>query len=324
MADDVFQKWSSDRAIVFVHGVGNAAPGSYAPLVDQVQAILGDGAARFAIYFFYYDQVNEWFARKEQARLAFTKLVQCVGDLVHAFPTPTKSTGLGNVAADFVGDVIWPVLLPDARRAVRTALIRQLQQVRHDGIAAGHQPRRQHVSIIAHSMGCFHVYEALRYAAVTPAEQLAPATSDAVFDNVVLMASPVQLIRAVSDSLGPFVPQRESLYTVTGPLVVPSEPGGDGVPVPISPNVVSITGNLDPVGGYFFRHPYAYMDLPGQAAFVDQQQVATVDGSEELSLTRILDAALRHDSAPAIAPENPHDWSAYVARHADDLRRWLA
>jgi hypothetical protein len=325
MADDVFQRWPSDRAILFVHGVGNAKPGAYDPLVEQVKQILGDDARKFAIYFFYYDQINEWFAQKEQARLAFTKLVQSVGDLVHAFPDAAKSANLGNVVADFAGDVIWPVLLGDARRAVRTALLRQLQQIRRDGMATGVLPRRQHVSIIAHSMGCFHVYEALSHAAVTAAEQLAPASSDSVFDNVIFMASPVQLIRTVGASLGPFVPQLDSIYSIGKPLAVPSEPGGDDKPVFCSPNVVSITGNLDPVGGYFFRHQYAYTALEGQQhALVDEQQVASVDGSEEISLTSLFNSALQHGGPPNISPDNPHDWSAYVARHKDELRGWLA
>src|SRR5205085_10209548 len=126
----ITQKWPADRAILFVLGVGNAKPGSYDPLVQQVQAILGDQAKNQAIYFFYYDQVNNWFARKEQAKLAFTKLVNFVGNLVHSAAVTAKSPDLGNVMADYAGDVIWPVILADARLAVRAALIRQLQQIR--------------------------------------------------------------------------------------------------------------------------------------------------------------------------------------------------
>jgi hypothetical protein len=326
MANDVPPtEWPSDRALLFVHGVGNAKPGAYDALVAQVKAILGADAARFAIYFFYYDQYNEWFAQKQQATVAFTKAVQKVGDLVHAFPTPTKSADLGNVASAFAGDVIWPVLLADARRSIRTALLMQLQQIRKDGIAAGHLPRRQHVSIMAHSMGCFHVYEALSHAAVTPSELLTPGADESVFDNVILMASPVQLIRTVGTALGALVPQRESIYSIGSPLAIPSSPGGDEKPVFCTPNLVSITGNLDPVGGYFFRHPYAYMTIPGQTAFVDQQQVATVGGdSEEVTLTNVFKSALQNAGPPTIAPTNPHDWGTYVAKHENDLRTWLA
>jgi len=66
------------------------------------------------------------------------------------------------------------------------------------------------------------------------------------------------------------------------------------------------------------------MNLPDQMAFIDQEQVASVNGSEKLSLAAILQDALQSRSAPKIAPNNPHDWSAYVERHAPDLRLWLA
>jgi hypothetical protein len=39
------------------------------------------------------------------------------------------------------GDVIWPVLIPDARLAIRAAVLQQLQTMVLDGIAAGVQPR---------------------------------------------------------------------------------------------------------------------------------------------------------------------------------------
>src|SRR5579884_783563 len=53
------QKWPADRALLFVHGIGNPKAGDYDPLVAEVRAILGDAAARYAFYFLYYDQINE-------------------------------------------------------------------------------------------------------------------------------------------------------------------------------------------------------------------------------------------------------------------------
>ena len=326
MTNPVSQKWPGDRAILFVHGVGNSTPGSYAPLVDQVKKILGADANNIAIYFFYYDQVNEWFSQKQQAALAFTKVSQYLSQLFGNIPNLTTSTTLGNAAAGFGGDVIWPVLLADGRLAVRASLLAQMQQVLADGIASGVSAVDQRVSIIGHSMGCFHVYEALSYAAITPSQGLAPATTGNQYANVILMASPVQLIRTVASNLGAAVPQRESIYTVSKPsLDMPSQAGADGTPMSITSKLISITGNLDPVGGYFFRHQYAYMSIPGQVSYVDQQQVASVGGnSEELSLASLLQSALQNDGAPTITPDNPHDWSAYITRHADDLKGWLS
>ena len=312
------QRWPADRAVLFVHGVGNAKPGDYAPLFEQLATILGDTAKRYASYFFYYDQINEWFSSKEHARIAFTRLVQSIR-------RNTDGSSLGNAIADFGGDVIWPVLLADARLAVRAALVQQMQQIRLDGIAANKQPRDQHVTIIAHSMGCFHVYEALTYVADTPAEGLGPASANGVYDNVILMASPVQLIRTVAGDLGAAIPQPSSIYTVSqSTLGIPSEIGDSGVPVACTGHFVSVTGDLDPVGGYFFRRPYAYMNLPGQDSHVDKQQLALVNGSDKFTLESLLQSALQSGGPPVITPENPHDWSAYVARHAADLQRWLS
>lgn len=313
------QKWPADRAVLFVHGIGSSKPGDYDPIVAQLRGILGADAARLAIYFLYYDAVNEWFAQKLQARTAFTKLVQFISGRL-------DGSDLGNAAAAFAGDVIWPVLIPDARLAIRAAMLQQLQTIVLDGIAAGVQPRNQHVSIIAHSLGCFHTYEALSQMTTNPAEGLGPASAGVVLDNVIYMASPVQLIRSTGLALGNALPQPSSMFSVSdAALEIPSEVGDDGTPVRCARRTVSITGNLDPVGGFVFRakQPWGYMHLPDQEAFIDQEQVATVNGSEQLSLTSILRDALQTQGPPRIAPENPHDWSAYVARHAADLRTWL-
>src|SRR5206468_1563786 len=54
-------KKGGKRAVLLVHGVGNAQVGDYADLVQQVATILGADAADTPIYMLYYDQVNDWF-----------------------------------------------------------------------------------------------------------------------------------------------------------------------------------------------------------------------------------------------------------------------
>ena len=312
-------RWPADRAVLFIHGVGSSKPGDYDPLVEQFRQVLGAEASRFALYFLYYDAVNEWFSQKLQAQAAFTKLVRFISGKL-------DGSALGNAAAAFAGDVIWPVLIPDARLAVRAAVLQQLQTIALDGVRAGVQLRNQHITIIAHSLGCFHTYEALSYTSSNAAEGLGPASAGLVLDNVIYMASPVQLIRSTGQSLGAAVPQRSTMFSLSKPaLEIPWEAGDDDQPVLCARRTVSITGNLDPVGGYLLRaqQPWGYMNLPGQQAFIDQEQVAKVNGSEEISLTALLRDALETQGPPRVTPQNPHDWSAYVARHAAELRLWL-
>ena len=311
------QRWPADRALLLVHGIGNAQPGDYDALVGLLQQVLGAAASKIAIYFLYYDQVNDWFAAKTQLALQVASLVQVVRGKVDA-------TALGNVIADFAGDVIWPVLSADARQAVRAAMLQQLQQIVTDGVRAGFQPRDQHLSIICHSLGCFHTFETLHAAARSTTDGLAPGTDGVAFDNVIFMASPVQLIRTVAGSLGAAVPQLATLTSVSSPtLAMPAERIVTGDVVPSVRHTVSITGNLDPVGGWFFRKKaeWAYMNLPGQDAFIDTEQSTSV--SSEADLAALLQQALRDRQPPQITPNNPHDWGAYVERHADDLRTWL-
>lgn len=333
------QKWRGDRAVLLVHGVGDAKVGDYADLVRQLEEILGADAGRVAIYTFYYDQVNDWFATKVRADLLFRQLLQALRGLLAQTPLadsldPTK---LGNVASEFAGDVIWPVLIADARHAVQLSLIAQLQQIVLDGNRAGVPPFNQKLSIIAHSLGCFHTYEALHSVAADPTHGIGPATGGVQFRNVLFMASPVQLIRSVAGALGAAVPQRETLRCLSQPIGMPLQ-SVDGRKIPSARRTVSIAGNLDPVAGFFFRNRPdwsftrlaapddidAYSPRPELSIIVDPQQLATVNGSEEPTLLAVLAQALRTQSAPEITPNNPHSWSEYVRRHGSELRQWLS
>lgn len=315
------QRWPADRAVLFVHGIGNARPGDYAPIGAQLESILGDRAGGFALYFLYYDQINDWFSTKTQAGLQVEQLIGLIRSNLNS-----GNVSLGNAVADFAGDVIWPVLVADARTAVREAYLNQLRQIVRDGEDAGVPPRRQRVTVIAHSLGCFHTYEALHEAATDEGQGLSPARWKVRFANVIYMASPVQLIRTVASAISLAIPQRESLHCVSRPsLDVPYELDDDGNRVLSARRTVSITGNLDPVGGHLFRSrlPWAYMDLPGQESFIDEQKLIASDLSEEQALVAVVESALRDGGPPSIAPTNPHDWSTYISRHTEELRQWL-
>jgi hypothetical protein len=308
--------WPSNRAVLLVHGVGNARPGDYTELRAAVEQALGDDADDTVIYQLFYDQVNDWFAGKTQLG---TLLDSAVGTLANRI----GDDEIGEVIAEVCGDVLWPVLVADARTAVREAYLAQLKQMVNDGVRSGVRSSDQQLSIICHSLGCFHTYEALHHAALFPSHQLQPASHGVQFANVVFMASPVQLIRTVANALGNLVPNRRWLYTVQGDaLSIPAEASELG-DVSSARRWVSITGNLDPVGGFFFREraPWAVMDMPGQVSIVDQQDSLNI--SSKAQLTSELRGSLQSGAPPLIRPTNPHCWESYVTRNAAQLREWL-
>jgi hypothetical protein len=310
-------KWPADRAVLLVHGVGSAKPGDYDPLVAQVKSILAAQSKPYAVYMFYYDYVNEWFSQRTQSPLAMTKLA-------NALKVRVGGPGLGDTVASFLGDVIWPILSLAARDALRTALLRQIRQMVLDGAAAGVPMPARHLSIVCHSLGCFHVYEALHTAANNPAEQLSPAQG-VQFDNVIFMASPVQLVRTIATDIGIAVPNASDLACMNPKgLAMPTQDDGFGSTLSAVKQTVSITGNLDPVGGYVFRKQldWAYMNLPGQISKIDAQALANVN-TDAAALEAVLLQSLQDGTPPKITPDNPHDWTGYVTRHADDLKSWL-
>lgn len=309
-------EWKSDRAVLLVHGIGNAKPGDYQELKAGVEAALGPAAADTAIYQLFYDQVNDWFAAKTQLGGLLT---QAIGALSGKIGDPE----VGDAIADTIGDVLWPVLIADARAAVREAYLAQLKQMVTDGNNAGVRTRHQKLSIICHSLGCFHTYEVLHHAAVSPSHVLQPATHGVRFANVIFMASPVQLIRTVADAMGSLVPNRRWLYAVKGDtLSIPSETTLTDEVVPSVKNWVSITGNLDPVGGHFFRNKadWASMEVAGQKTFIDDQSAFNLHTRQQWA------DALKpvvQGGHPKITPNNPHSWEVYVSGHAAQLKEWL-
>ncbi len=309
--------WTGRHAILLVHGVGNSRPGDYADLLASVQTLLGVRASEVACYQLFYDHINNWFVEK-------TGAAELLSQATKALASRIGDAELGPTIAEYAGDVLWPVLSTSARGAVREAYLAQIKQIVKDGNDAGVRTRRQRLTIICHSLGCFHTYETLHHAAKYPSHICQPATHELVFDNVIFMASPVQMIRSVAEQLGALVPNRRWLETVQGDaLSMPAEILADGSAIPSVRRWVSITGNLDPVGGHFFRSraDWAYMDVPGQTSFVDKQFPTDVVTKQDL-ISRLRGSALAGNT-PTISPQDPHSWQAYINRHADSLREWI-
>jgi hypothetical protein len=219
-----------------------------------------------------------------------------------------------------VGDILWPVLSLDLRFAIRDAFIAQLNQIQIDrgetALERGDDPLDYQVSIIAHSLGCFHTYEVLAAIATEPSHRLRPASDLCTFDSVVLMASPVQLIRTVADLIDPFVPDRANLATLASPLAIASETRRNKT-VRCTTDFISVTGTHDPVGGHVLgaRLDWAFMNIPGQSTVIVPQQALDIDTRDGTA------KALAHafaDGGPS--PKDPHSWSAYLHAQARLLR----
>ena len=155
--------------------------------------------------------------------------------------------------ADYAGDVLWPVLSADLRLAVRDAFIAQLIQIHLDcGVSAlerGDDPLDYQISIVAHSLGCFHTYETLWAAAREPTYRLRPASNLFRLQSVWLMASPVQLIRSVASDIRAIVPDIDTLSSVARPLGIPGETVGARHTM-CTDHFIAVTGSQDPVGGH--------------------------------------------------------------------------
>jgi hypothetical protein len=225
--------------------------------------------------------------------------------------------------AEYGGDVLWPVLSAELRLAVRDALLAQLDQIQIDrgesALKRGHDPLDYQISILAHSLGCFHTYEVLTAAASEPSHHLRPASDLFTFDSVVLMASPVKLIRTVAGKIAALVPQLNDLATVSKPLAIPSETRR-GRAVPCTRDFHSVTGSHDPVGGHFLgrKLDWAYMDISGQHSTIVSQHLLNIDTKE--GTAKALAKAFV-SGGPKV--NDPHSWTAYIDSQAKLLRGLL-
>jgi hypothetical protein len=306
--------WPGSRAVLLVHGIGDASTGKDGAFpLEVLQQVLGDGAPDVAVYRINYDFINDWLKTKAQFQDGITALKAQIK--LHLGDQNTDAT-----IAEYAGDVLWPVLSADLRFAVRDAILAQLDQIQIDrgesALARGDDPLDYQVSVIAHSLGCFHAYEVLTAAANEPSHQLRPASDLFTLHNVILMASPVQLIRTIGGAIGALVPDRENLATLSAPLAIPSETRKNTV-TPCTPDFLSITGTHDPVGGHLLgkKLDWAYMDIPGQHSVIVPQQTLNIDTKDGTA------KALASAFAPGGPKVNdPHSWSAYIQGQAKLLR----
>ena len=317
------REWPADEAVLFVHGVGDASPGDYDDLVAAfLESVGGDAASNLAVYFLYYDDVNDWANRK----VGMGPLIDRIsGFLKPRAEAEAADQGLGTSIAEYAGDVLFPLLNEAYRRVVQERYLAQLNQIRLDGDRAHVPFHRQRISIICHSLGCFHTYEALHAAAGDPRHALLPVTNAMRFANVIYMASPVQLIRTLGQGLGDIVPQH-GLATLNGDgLFCPSERNVvTGEPVLSTRRWVSITGDLDPIGGHFFKRriDWAYMDIgDAQQSYVDDQAALNIHSKAELA-SHLL-SSRKKGASPSLPLNDPHSWSGYIARHTGEIRQWL-
>ena len=317
----ISQDWGDKKkALLLVHGIGNSQRGEDQTIISALAQILGDKKDDYVIYQLHYDGINDWFREKTQANEQIEKATKF-------FKSKISDAELAATVAEYVGDVVWPILSQSARSALRTAYILQLQQLVLDGLNAGVQSRRQELSIIAHSLGCFHTYEALHAIANFKEHKLQPVSNGVRFRNVIYMASPVQLIRTVAGSLGPLVNKRW-LASLSGTGLSQPAELVDGRNIKSVRNTIAIAGTMDPVGGFFLNNKadWAFMNLPGQTTIENPQ----MRGSQNItSLKQAL--ALNNPGAtsgttdrPVFSATNPHDWRAYIGVNGPKLLDALA
>jgi hypothetical protein len=307
-------------AVLLVHGVGDAKPGAYDEMLPLVKQALGPKAQDTAVYVLYYDFVNDWF--KDKIRLE-TVLGDSKKWLGQRFGGVAAS-----IASEVVADVFWPVLSLAARKAIQEAYAQQLQRIVLDGIEAGFPPDFQNLSILCHSLGCFHTYEMLHRCVEDESLHLHPVKDGVRFSSVVFMASPVQLIRSVAGALNWIIPEGLACLRGSG-LTGPKATTPSGQEVASVKEWVSLTGALDPVGGHLLRKKltWAYMDVPaanpfkGQQSVIDPQDWLSVQTEAELRL--VLEDVYKKRQAGQVPLNNPHSWSDYITRHSKQLEGWL-
>jgi hypothetical protein len=308
--------WPGDSALLLVHGVGSYQLADYDSLLQALQLALGPRWDELAVYTVLYDDINDWFAAKTNAAGLVNRLLAYLGG---RFDEPE----LGPVVAEGAGDVIWPVLSVNARAAIRERVLAQIRQMVLDGDRVVPSRRKQKLYVLCHSLGCFHTYEVLCAAASDPVHGLQPVSDSVRFQSVVMMASPVQLIRTVAQDIRDLIPSPLGL-AILKPLAIPSQASGANGMRPSIQRLVSLTGNLDPVGGFLFRNQlsWAYMNIPGQESEIEQQQLAGIDS--RTTLAGVLGGARGNRLGLPLSPNNPHDWTGYVTRNQTKVAKWLA
>ena len=306
--------WRGTRAILLVHGIGDASAGKEGTFPTEVLVrSLGDEADNVSLYRLNYDFINDWLATK-------VDFAAGIAALKAALKLKFGDDDTSATIADYAGDVLWPILSPELRFAVRDAFLAQLQQIQIDrgesALERGDDPLDYQVTIIAHSLGCFHTYEGLTAAAEEPSHALRPASDLVTFESVILMASPVQLIRTVAGMVGPIIPDDNTLATISSPLAIPSE-SRRGRLFQCTRDFISVTGTHDPVGGYLLgrKLDWAYMDIPGQRSVIVSQRALDIGTKEGTSLA-LADAF----ATGGPKANDPHYWSAYIESQAKLLR----
>lgn len=310
--------WPSDQALLLVHGVGDYKPGDYDRLKQALEYALGaDAWAEHAVYEMFWDPVSDWFKDRLDAAAQFAKLVAPLKRFFDA-------TAAGATIAEGAGDVIWPIMVLDAREALRDACLLQIHQMVKDARRKGLSRRDMKLSVACHSLGCFHTYEALSAAATDDSLELSTRLNEIQFESVIFFASPVQLIRSVASAMGNAVPKPHRLHCLhERQLSIPGYQKRGGQFVPYVRRILSITGDLDPVGGYVARRrlDWAYMEIPGTDRYVEHQEIATL--STEDDLASLIRGAIAGERRWTIEPQNPHDWVRYVEHNAERVRHWL-
>jgi hypothetical protein len=310
--------------VLFVHAIGDTTAKNYQGLEIRIREILGADSGKLAYYGYAYDEYNDMFKDKAQAA------AQIFNAIKSSVPVEGLSGPASQAIAEYLLDVLWPITVNDARLTIQAGYIRALQQLVADGIASGFPAADQKISILCHSLGCFHTYEILHRCANEPAEALTPATHGVHFQNVIFMASPTKMVRTIS-SLLPGLPK--GLYCLRdGHLRDPSQTSTDLQGRPFENhsvvNWISITGDLDPVGGHWLgkRLDSFYMDVPPRGAFRGQQSI--IDDQSFFNIKTLKDwaklmANVAQQKAAGNPVNDPHSWNAYVDRHAAQLKQWL-
>src|SRR5262245_48213240 len=117
------REWPDNRALLLVHGVGDYKPGDYDRLKKALEQALGEEEwGRTAVYEMFWDPISDWFQNRLQAGTQFAKLL---GQVKGHF----DASAAGAAIAEGACDVVWPIMVLDAREALRDACLLQFHQI---------------------------------------------------------------------------------------------------------------------------------------------------------------------------------------------------